>query len=310
MCNMKKILLAAGLFLSIQSQAQTVFGYWYGYANVKTKVAASNYLVELILQPEKGYVKGILNYYFKNTYRSLQVKGNYNNASRQLNLYDIPVTYFGSNTQMEVDCMMNLLATLRVAQAGSVLQGSFKGQPDYQYTCPDINFTLTLNSDVSVRDSVLKAIREYKETYQVWTPGDKDTLRQVTIIQRKVSNLVVESQYKQRENVINNEIEVDSDSLTVDFYDNGEVDGDSISVFFNNQLLAFYQRLSTKAIHFDLVLDSAKEFNELSMFADNLGSIPPNTALMIVSDGKKRHEIRMTSNLERNAVLRIRRKKL
>lgn len=310
MCNMKKILLAAGLFLSIQSQAQTVFGYWYGYANVKTKVAASNYLVELILQPEKGYVKGILNYYFKNTYRSLQVKGNYNNASRQLNLYDIPVTYFGSNTQMEVDCMMNLLATLRVAQAGSVLQGSFKGQPDYQYTCPDINFTLTLNSDVSVRDSVLKAIREYKETYQVWTPGDKDTLRQVTIIQRKVSNLVVESQYKQRENVINNEIEVDSDSLTVDFYDNGEVDGDSISVFFNNQLLAFYQRLSTKAIHFDLVLDSAKELNELSMFADNLGSIPPNTALMIVSDGKKRHEIRMTSNLERNAVLRIRRKKL
>lgn len=307
---MKKILLAAGLFLSIQSQAQTVFGYWYGYANVKTKVAASNYLVELILQPEKGYVKGILNYYFKNTYRSLQVKGNYNNASRQLNLYDIPVTYFGSNTQMEVDCMMNLLATLRVAQAGSVLQGSFKGQPDYQYTCPDINFTLTLNSDVSVRDSVLKAIREYKETYQVWTPGDKDTLRQVTIIQRKVSNLVVESQYKQRENVINNEIEVESDSLTVDFYDNGEVDGDSISVFFNNQLLAFYQRLSTKAIHFDLVLDSAKEFNELSMFADNLGSIPPNTALMIVSDGKKRHEIRMTSNLERNAVLRIRRKKL
>ncbi|ODT92818.1 MAG: hypothetical protein ABS85_08280 [Sphingobacteriales bacterium SCN 48-20] len=308
MRNMKKILLAIGLFLSLQGQSQTVFGYWYGYANVKTKAAASNYLVELILQPEKGYVKGILNYYFKNTYRSLQVKGNYNNTTRQLNLYDIPVTYFGSNSQMEVDCMMNMLATLRVAQAGSVLQGSFKGQPDYQYTCPDINFTLTLNDDISVRDSVLKAIREYKETYQVWTPGEKDTVRQVTIIQRKVSNLVVEGQYKQRENIVNNEIEVDSDSLTVDFYDNGEVDGDSISVFFNSQLLAFYQRLSTKAIHFDLVLDSTKDVNEISMFADNLGSIPPNTALMIVSDGKKRHEIRMTSNLEKNAVLKIRRR--
>jgi hypothetical protein len=309
MRNMKKILLAIGLFLSIQSQSQTVFGYWYGYANVKTRTAASNYLVELILQPEKGYVKGVLNYYFKNTYRSLQVKGNYNGSTRQLNLYDIPVTYFGSSSQMEVDCMMNMLATLRVAQAGSVLQGSFKGQPDYQYTCPDINFTLTLNSDASVKDSVLKAVREYKETYQVWTPGEKDTVRQVTIIQRKVSNLVVEGQYKQRENIINNEIEVSSDSLTVDFYDNGEVDGDSISVFFNNQLLAFYQRLSTKSIHFDIVLDSTKDVNEISMFADNLGSIPPNTALMIVSDGKKRHEVRMTSNLEKNAVLRIRRKK-
>jgi hypothetical protein len=57
---------------------QSVFGYWYGYANVKTNNATNNYLVELILQPEKGFVKGILNYYFKDSYRSLQVKGNYN----------------------------------------------------------------------------------------------------------------------------------------------------------------------------------------------------------------------------------------
>lgn len=75
---------------------QSVFGYWYGYANVKTNTAANNYLVEMVLQPEKNYVKGILNYYFKNTYRSIQVKGNYNAATRQLSLYDIPVVYHGS----------------------------------------------------------------------------------------------------------------------------------------------------------------------------------------------------------------------
>ncbi len=45
------------------------------------------------------------------------------------------------------------------------------------------------------------------------------------------------------------------------------------------------------------------------MFADNLGSIPPNTALMIITDGKKRHEVRISSNLQQNGVLRMRRKK-
>jgi hypothetical protein len=124
-----------------------------------------------------------------------------------------------------------------------------------------------------------------------------------------VENYVINAEYKQRENIVANEITVASDSLRVDFYDNGEIDGDSISIFYNNQLIAFNRILSTKSVHFDLHLDTTKEVNEISMFADNLGTIPPNTALMVVTDGKKRYEIRMSSNLEKNATLRIRRKK-
>jgi hypothetical protein len=306
---MKKLLLSLLLFMALSASGQTVFGYWYGYANVKTTSSANNYLVELILQPEKNYVKGVLNYYFKNTFRSLQVKGNYNAASRQLNLYDVPVTYFGSRANMEVDCMMNLRATLRVAKAGSNLSGGFVSLPEYRLMCADINFNLELNADASKQDSVLKALREYKESYQVWKPSAFDTLVPETIIQRKVVNYVVEREFTERENVVAEEIEVESDSLKVDFYDNGEVDGDSISVFFNKQLMAFNRKLSTRAVHFDIVLDSAKQVNELSMFADNLGAIPPNTALMMISDGKNRFEVRLSSNLEKNGTIRIKRKK-
>jgi hypothetical protein len=305
---MKKLLLLAFIFGSFQSQSQTVFGYWYGTASVKAKSSASNYLVELIMQPEKGYVKGILSYYFKNTFRSVQVKGNYYEKNRELRLYNIPVTYYGSITNMEVDCVMNLFATLRVAKAGSNLVGSFMGMPDNKYMCVDINFNLGLSADMSKQDSVLTALRNFKETNQVWKPSIFDTLPAVNVIQRKVINYVVENEFKERENVLAQEIEVNSDSLQVDFYDNGEVDGDSISVFFNQQLLAFSRRLSTRSLHFDLVLDSSKPYNELSMFADNLGSIPPNTALMIVSDGKKQYEIRLSSSLEKNATVRIKRK--
>lgn len=308
---MKKLALFTLLIVGLNASSQSVFGYWYGKGSVKSRAGNdhNNYLVELILSPEKGYVKGILNYYFKNTYRSTQVKGNYDPQSRQLNLYNIPVTYHGSLASMEVDCNMTLVASHRIAKNGDNLVGAFVGLPEYKYMCTDINFNLGKSSDMSKQDSVLKALREFKETNQVWRPSMFDTLTAVNVVQRKVINYVIEDRFKQRENVVANEIEVASDSIKVDFYDNGEIDGDSISIFFNKQLLAFSQRLSSRAIHFDLKLDSTKDVQELSMFADNLGSIPPNTALMIVTDGKKQQEIRLASSLDKNATLRIRRKK-
>lgn len=306
---MKKGLLILALFLSLYSQSQSVFGYWYGYANVKTNSSANNYLVELVLQPEKNYVSGILNYYFKNTYRSIKVKGDFNKTTRQLSLYDIPIVYFGSIANFEVDCIMNMQATLRVAQAGSNLVGAFIGLPDYKYTCADIRLNLTHNADISKKDSVLKAISEYKENVQVWTPSYDDTLVSVSVTPKKVVNYVTEKQYTERENIVISEIEVDSDSLQIDVYDNGEIDGDMISLFYNKQLILSNQKLTHKSIKIKIELDSAKVTNEISMFAENLGLIPPNTALMIINDGKKKHEIRLTSSLEKNATIRIKRRK-
>ena len=306
---MKKLLIISFLLINLHSHSQSVFGYWYGNANVKTNSSANNYLVELVLLPEKGYVKAILNYYFKSSYRSLQVKGNYDAATRQLSLYNIPIPYYASASGLEVDCMMNIRGTLRVANVGSNLVGTFTSLPEYKYTCKDINFDLKLNADISKKDSVLQAIREYKETYQVWKPSTTDTLVAVNIIQRKVVNYVIENEYKERENVINDEIEVNSDSLKIDFYDNGEIDGDSISVFFNTKLVAFHQKLSTRSIHFNIVLEPSQEINDLTMFADNLGAIPPNTALMIIDDGKRKYNVRLSSSLTKNATVKIKRKK-
>jgi hypothetical protein len=59
----------------------------------------------------------------------------------------------------------------------------------------------------------------------------------------------------------------------------------------------------------NLVLDSANISNEISMFAENLGLIPPNTALMVISDGINKFEISISSNYERNATISIKRKK-
>jgi len=305
---MKKPFLLISLLFSLQIFSQSPTGYWYGAANVKLKNTYSNYLVELILEQDHNNVKGVLNYFFRNTYRSIPIRGTYNANTRLVYISDIPVSYYGSYYNRDVDCAMNFAATLRVSQINSVLKGSFLSKPEYKYTCPEILFTLKLNTDSLRQDSVKQAIRILKETFQVWRPGEADTIAAVKIQPRNVINYVVSNQFKEREKVLAEELTVDSDTLKVDFYDNGEIDGDSISVFYNDKLIAFNRRLSTRSVHFDIVLDSTKEVNELTMFADNLGSIPPNTALMMVNDGKKRYEVRLTSNLEKNATIRIKKK--
>ena len=306
---MKKLLTALFLFASLWANTQNLAGYYYGVAYVGTGTSANSYLVELIINQKGSNVDGVINYYFRNTFRSFKTNGSYTANNRQLSLYNIPITYHGSNSRMEVDCPMDFIAQLRVARAGSNLNGRFVSKGSYRYTCPEIIFDLQLNKEANNQDSILTALRQFKETYQVWTPSATDTLVAAVVQQRPVINYVVNNQYKQRENVVLEEIEVETDSVRVDIYDNGEVDGDSVSLFFNDKLLASTQRLSTKSIHMDVKLDSTREYNELAMFADNLGSIPPNTALMIVYDGSKRYEVRLSSNLSQNGVLRIKRKK-
>jgi len=307
---MKKPILFIVLFLSLQVLSQSPTGYWYGAANVKLRNSYSNYLVELILEQDKNNVKGVLNYFFKNTYRSIPVRGTYNSNTRLVYISNIPVSYYGSYYNRDVDCAMNFAATLRVSQLSSVLKGSFISKPEYKYTCPEILFTLKLNTDSLKQDSVKHAIKVLKETYQVWRPSETDTIAAVRIQPRNVVNYVVSNQYKEREKVVAQELTVEADSIKVDFYDNGEIDGDSISIFYNDKLIAFNRILSTRSVHFDITLDSTKEINELTMFADNLGAIPPNTALMLVNDGKKRYEVRLTSNLEKSATIRFKKKKV
>src|SRR5215470_282469 len=114
---MKKATVLLILLFSLKTFSQSVSGYWYGTANVKSKSSTNNYLVELILHQDRTLVKGIINYYFKKTFRSIKVNGNYNSLTRQLNLFNIPLTYHGSLDDLEVDCMMDFAATLRVAKA-------------------------------------------------------------------------------------------------------------------------------------------------------------------------------------------------
>lgn len=103
-----------------------------------------------------------------------------------------------------------------------------------------------------------------------------------------------------RANPLVKQIEAEAGKIRLDLYDNGEIDGDTVSIYHNNVLLVSHARLSQKPISFSIAVDAAHPHHELIMVANNLGSIPPNTSMMVVTAGTKRYEVFISSSKQKN----------
>ena len=114
------------------------------------------------------------------------------------------------------------------------------------------------------------------------------------------------SKLEKRTKQVIRSIEVPEAEVMVHLYDNGQVDGDTVSLYFNGKLVVSSKRLSTNPISLPIKLDPARTDNELVMYAENLGSIPPNTALMVVTVGDKRYEVNITSTEQTSGTVRFR----
>ena len=108
-----------------------------------------------------------------------------------------------------------------------------------------------------------------------------------------------------RENALAQTITVNTEQVTIKLYDNGEIDDDSISVFVDKQLKLSHKRLSTSPIVLTLNFDASDTEHEVVMVAENLGRIPPNTSLMVITAGDKRYQVQITSTEQKNAMVRF-----
>jgi hypothetical protein len=104
-----------------------------------------------------------------------------------------------------------------------------------------------------------------------------------------------------RENALARRIETDAGEIRIDVYDNGEIDGDSVTIYHNNALVTSHMRLSGKPISFTISVNPSQPHHEIIMVADNLGLIPPNTSVMIVTTDSNRYEVFISSDKQKNA---------
>ena len=101
------------------------------------------------------------------------------------------------------------------------------------------------------------------------------------------------------------DIYVSSDSVTIELYDNGIHDKDSVSVIYNNRIVVDKKELKVNnPIKFKLKVDKNKKNNELILVADNLGTEPPNTAVMFVTEKSgRRQQVLLNTDLTHNSVV-------
>ncbi len=119
------------------------------------------------------------------------------------------------------------------------------------------------------------------------------------------NNIPVPVVIEKRANPVVQMITTEEAELNIELYDNGEIDGDTVSVYHNNKLVINHAGISANPVSLKLKVDKEHPHHELVMVADNLGRIPPNTSLMIITAGKKRYEIFISSSEQKNAKILI-----
>jgi hypothetical protein len=306
--------------------AQLVSGSYYGHADVDLSGIHNNYLTELVIKQKGTRVEGIFGYYFRDKYQSYFVHGHYDPQTHEITILNLPMTFYASvSASTSVDCITNFRGIVIHSRMGSTVRGTFYHDEKYKYTCPDIKVTYGQDKSDNQADSTISA---GPVAARIWKPQADDfvvdAIKAVNVPVDTAKAIVasapqadplkeekkkIETSFAERKAVVSQVFQVESDSVRLSFYDNGEIDGDSISVFVNSQVTVTHQALEAKAFNLYLHLDSTRDINEVSMFAENLGRIPPNTAVMVITDGKNRYQVFLSSSLTENATIQLKRKR-
>lgn len=125
---------------------------------------------------------------------------------------------------------------------------------------------------------------------------------------RKIERTIVRPvepprELKERENLIAKRIYGTGDEITVQLYDNGQIDNDTVTIIHNNQVVVSKKRLCNQPITYKVKVSPGQTRHEFVMYAENLGTIPPNTALMVITIGKQRYDVTITSTNQKNAMV-------
>jgi hypothetical protein len=253
---------------SLQAQ-QDINGIWKGKLMMEPGGCFPVYNIELQLTVEGKSITGV-SYHYSDTsnYVKETFRGNYAADSNSINISELGVTTFHIPPDC-IPCIKKYALSFHKGGNEEQLRGSWTGRTmDNKTICPPGTIVLT---------RVVKS--EFK----------RDLPRT----------------YTQRKAELVREIKVDTGNIRIDFYDNGVIDGDTISVYVNDMPSISRNALTAKPVTTRVRVDLQRTIQEVVMVGENMGSIPPNTALMIITAGEKRYQLYLTSDEKKNAMVRF-----
>ena len=310
---MIKITISILFIFPIWLSAQDITGVWTGY--IKTPGSQLEYELT-ISNGEKNLSGYSLIIYPKDGIENIGIKkAKIKQTKKEVYVEDGELVYDNFTTQPRRSKMFGKLYLI-LKDTLMILQGSFSTRS------LDFRDTRTYSGEVFLQ----KAARPYSSKTLITmdeinlvhnlsftgTKKPKVVKQPTNNLKKEPTGATIKPPVKPTERKIQkiDEIFFSSDSLLLSFYDNGTVDGDTISMVLNGRTIAQKIKLTTNA--FRITIPTRIDQNDsliLVMHAESLGLIPPNTGLLIIQDGTTRHEIRFEGDLQRSSAIVLRRKR-
>ena len=276
------LLFVTLLLGSCLGNAQDLNGIWRG----KLTQAPGGCFIEYNIELQMNYIitantlsGKAYDYHDTSKYVKLDFIGRYNSSTKRMVIIE--------NTLMESHIPANCIPCVKTydlswSKSGNeeILSGECKGR-EYgsNNACPSYKI-------------VLKRVAKSDFATDVEQSADLQELQKKLRLQPRSTELV-------------KTIIVPTAEIRLDFYDNAEIDNDTITVLMNGKLLLYRQMLKATPLTLTIHAFPSTDY-ELIMYADNLGSIPPNTALLVITAGVKKYEVRLASSEEKSAAVKFR----
>jgi hypothetical protein len=276
---MRGFFLFVFIVLAGRMQAEDLNGIWKGTLTQGPGGCYPRYFLELQMNSTGDRVTGkAYDYYDKTHYVKMSFTGRYNAQTHRLVLIE------------------NAVLAAAIPQ-------------DCQPCIKTYDLNYSKNGDLEELNGDWKGI--YSEKNMICPPG-KIQLKKVTVSEFPVdvdqpdtlASLQKALHLDPREKAVVKTVTVNSPQIKIELYDNGEIDHDTVTILINNKLLLYRQMLTDRPLTINFNAFPGTEY-ELVMYANNLGTIPPNTALMMVTAGDKKFEVFLSSSEQKSAAVKF-----
>jgi len=319
--NLNKILRFTWLFflgslglMSLDSFGQKLSGQWIGEFGDATDARAvkTNYVLEIEVNGQQ--ITGHSYTYFsisgKRYYVICKLKGQYDPGSKSLTVNE--VEKIKSNTPPDFEnCLQSHQLTYFKQKDKEILLGKWKPYKEGS-TCGSGLTTLERRkldqndqADKTGKPNPTGIISNENNS----KPSDSPVNKNLNQLKPGQSNVKPEAPLKDKITKRSYEIiktfEVQPTAVKIEIYDYGQIDGDTVMIFLNDKLLIPEKLLTEKPITIDLMVDGKEKVYDLIMYAKSEGTLPPNTAIMIVTINGVKEEFKISSTKHISRAIRF-----
>ena len=310
---MIRIIISTLFLFPTWLSAQDITGVWTGY--IKTPGSQLEYELA-ISNGDKNFAGYSLIIYPKDGIENIGIKkAKIKQTKKEIYVEDGELVYDNFTTPPRRSKMFGKLSLI-LKDTLMILQGSFETRSlDFRDTRTYSGEMYLQKTARPLSSKMLITMDEIKYVHNLSFAGIKKAkpIKQSTNNNfKKEPGIVTNPPLKPSERKIQRieEIFFNSDSLLLSFYDNGTVDGDTISMILNGRVIAEKIKLTTNAFRMTIPTKIGQNDSLLLVLnAESLGLIPPNTGLLIIQDGNDRHEIRFEGDMQRSSAILLRKRK-